>query len=162
MNNQFSALRLRKSLIATLFAVTALTACSSGKWGFPYRAPVQQGNWVTAEQVSLLQVGMTAEQVRFALGTPTLTNVFHPNRWDYPYYFKPGYGEPVLRKFVVWFDNNGLLARWEGDEQPNFQPSDYATQQRWDGRQAPQETEKSLQEAAPALPDTGVQITPLQ
>lgn len=162
MNNQFSALRLRKSLIATLFAVTALTACSSGKWGFPYRAPVQQGNWVTAEQVSLLQVGMTAEQVRFALGTPTLTNVFRPDRWDYPYYFKPGYGEPVLRKFVVWFDNNGLLARWEGDTQPDFQPSDYATQQRWDSRQVSQEAEKSLQEAAPALPDTGVQTAPLQ
>ncbi|MDY3331190.1 MAG: outer membrane protein assembly factor BamE [Pelistega sp.] len=160
MNIQLSALRLRKGLIASLFAVTALTACTSGKWGFPYRAPVQQGNWVTAEQVSLLQAGMSPEQVRYALGTPTLTNVFHPNRWDYHYYFKPGYGDPVLRKFVVWFDNNGLLSRWEGDPQPDFQPSDYATQQRWDGRQA--EAERALQQAEPALPETGVQTNPLQ
>lgn len=99
----------------------ALSACGSTKWGFPYRADVQQGNWITAEQVARLERGMTREQVRFVLGTPTLRDVFHAERWDYTYYHKPGYGEPEVRRFTVWFEGD-LLARWEGDQQPDRQP----------------------------------------
>ncbi|VFR40637.1 Outer membrane lipoprotein SmpA, a component of the essential YaeT outer-membrane protein assembly complex [plant metagenome] len=114
--------RLRAGLALAALAF-ALTACSSstGKWGFPYRAPVQQGNWITQEQVALLQVGMTREQVRFALGSPTLTSVLHADRWDYPYYYVPGRGAAQERKFTVWFDNE-RLARWQGDDQPDIQP----------------------------------------
>ena len=99
----------------------ALAACGGTKWGFPYRADIQQGNWITAEQVARLQPGMSREQVRFLLGTPTLQDIFHSDRWDYPYYNQPGYGEPELRRFSVWFDGD-FLARWEGDEQPDRQP----------------------------------------
>lgn len=106
---------------AALLMAFALGGCASGKWGFPYRAGIQQGNWITQEQVALLQPGMTREQVRFALGSPTLTSVLHANRWDYPYYFKPGYGEPSERQFTVFFEND-LLARWSGDSQPELQP----------------------------------------
>ena len=113
--------RFLKTALAAAAIAAAVAGCSSDKWGFPYRAPVQQGNWITQEQVALLQPGMTREQVRFALGSPTLTSVLHADRWDYPYYFKPGYGEPSERKFTVWFEND-LLARWEGDKQPELQP----------------------------------------
>ena len=65
--------------------------------------------------------GMTREQVRFALGSPTLTSVLHADRWDYPYFFKPGYGKPSERKFTVYFQND-VVARWEGDAQPELQP----------------------------------------
>nr|WP_245801317.1 outer membrane protein assembly factor BamE [Pollutimonas bauzanensis] len=99
----------------------ALSACGTTKWGFPYRPDVQQGNWITSEQVAQLQKGMTREQVRFILGTPTLQDVFRTNRWDYPYYNKPGYGKEQERKFTVWFEGDSL-ARWEGDEQPDRQP----------------------------------------
>ncbi|NEN75004.1 outer membrane protein assembly factor BamE [Pelistega sp. NLN82] len=153
MNKLYSALRLHKGLLTSLVAVAALTACSSGKWGFPYKAPLQQGNWVTAEQVALLQPGMSSDQVRYALGSPTLIDMFHPNRWEYAYYFKPGYGDPVLRKFTVWFDENGLLRHWEGDPQPNFQPSDFATQQQWKG--------DKVEEMA-SDKTSGMTITPLQ
>lgn len=111
---------LKTALAATAIAVV-VAGCSSDKWGFPYRAPVQQGNWITQEQIALLQPGMTREQVRFALGSPTLTSALHSERWDYPYYFKPGYGEAQERKFTVWFDNN-RLTRWDGDKQPDLQP----------------------------------------
>ncbi len=113
--------RFRYGLVASLTALAVLGGCASGEWGFPYRPSVQQGNWITAEDVSLLQKGMTQDQVRYALGSPTLHDIFHPDRWDYPYYFKPGYGDPVIRKFSVWFVN-GRVDRWEGDEQPTFQP----------------------------------------
>lgn len=111
---------LRAGLTASVLAL-ALTACGTTNWGFPYRPDVQQGNWITSEQVAQLQKGMSREQVRFILGTPTLQDIFRTNRWDYPYYNKPGYGEEQERKFTVWFDGDSLL-RWEGDQQPDRQP----------------------------------------
>ena len=112
----------RRVLVGLAIASTIMLAgCSSEKWGFPYRYSVQQGNWVTQEQVDTLQVGMTREQVRFVLGSPTLTSVLHADRWDYPYYYTPGTGTPQERKFTVWFEND-LLARWQGDDQPSVQP----------------------------------------
>lgn len=111
---------LRVGLIAGMTALT-LSACSGSKYGLPYKAPVQQGNWLTSTQIDRLEVGMTREQVRFLLGSPTLQDVFHNNRWDYPYYHKPGYGKEELRKFTVWFEDD-ILVRWQGDLQPDRQP----------------------------------------
>lgn len=111
---------------AVLLLAGTLAACGSvdrtGRafWQ-PYRPNVQQGNWITQQQVSLLRPGMTREQVRFALGTPTLTPIFHAERWEYPYFLKPGYGDIQERRFTVYFEND-LLVRWEGDEQPTVQP----------------------------------------
>jgi outer membrane protein assembly factor BamE len=112
--------KLRTGLTVSVLAM-ALSACGTTNWGFPYRADVQQGNWITAEQVSQLQKGMTREQVRFILGTPTLQDVFRSNRWDYPYFNKPGYGKVEERKFTVWFEGDAL-DHWEGDTQPDRQP----------------------------------------
>ena len=64
-------------LIGVVFVAALTTGCGSDRWGFPYKVGVQQGNWVTQSQVELLSAGMTPEQVRFALGTPTLTSVLH-------------------------------------------------------------------------------------
>jgi len=113
--------------LALAFAACAtLAACAtddrSGRAFYqPYRPSVQQGNWITQQQVSQLQPGMTREQVRFILGTPTLTPLFHAERWDYPYRFKPGYGEVEQRRFTVYFENDRLV-RWDGDPQPTLQP----------------------------------------
>lgn len=122
---------MRKSLRilrapAALAAVLALSACgayNSYVPGFitPYRSDVQQGNWVTSEMVALLKPGMTREQVRFALGSPALTDIFHADRWDYPYSFLPGRGKPEQRLLTVFFEND-RLARWSGDEMPDRQP----------------------------------------
>ncbi|WP_233154971.1 outer membrane protein assembly factor BamE [Candidimonas nitroreducens] len=112
--------RLRAAL-ALGVAAAALSACGTTNWGFPYRADVQQGNWITSEQVAQLRKGMTRDQVRYILGTPTLQDAFRSNRWDYPYLNKPGYGKTQERKFTVWFDGD-LLDHWAGDPQPDRQP----------------------------------------
>jgi len=98
-----------------------LSACGGTKWGFPYKTDMQQGNWITSEQVARLEKGMTREQVRFVLGTPVLQDIFRTNRWDYTYYNKPGYGKAEERKFTVWFKGD-VLDHWEGDQQPDRQP----------------------------------------
>lgn len=112
----------RATLVATVVLTAMLaTGCGSNQWGFPYKVGVQQGNWITTEQVGLLTEGMTREQVRFALGSPTITSVLHADRWDYPYFYKAPNGLIEERNFTVFFQN-GLLVKWEGDEQPNVQP----------------------------------------
>ncbi|CAM5779502.1 outer membrane protein assembly factor BamE [Castellaniella caeni] len=124
-------------LAASLLTI-GLAGCGSNNWGFPYRATVQQGNWITSEQVAQLEVGMTRDQVRFILGTPTLEDIFHAERWDYPYYNQPGYGKDELRKFTVWFEND-RLTRWSGDEQPDRQPF----QKNDSGKEAVQSADKA-------------------
>lgn len=116
-----SSLRTGLVLIALAVGMTALSGCTSSQWGFPYKTGVQQGNWITKDQVALLRPGMTREQVRFALGTPTLSSALHANRWDYPYYYRSGNGKVDERVFTVLFDG-GQLASWKGDDQPELQP----------------------------------------
>ncbi|HEU0228990.1 MAG TPA: outer membrane protein assembly factor BamE [Burkholderiaceae bacterium] len=111
---------MRVALVAGATALT-LSACGTTNWGFPYKMDVQQGNWITSEQVAQLRKGMTPDQVRFILGSPTLHDVLHADRWDYPYLNEPGYGKREDRNFTVWF-KNGLLDHWKGDAQPDRQP----------------------------------------
>lgn len=80
----------------------------------PYRIDIRQGNYVTQEMVAQLKPGMTRDQVRFILGTPLVTDVFHADRWDYVYSFRPGRGETQLRRFAVFFEES-KLARVAGD-----------------------------------------------
>ncbi|MBA3904306.1 MAG: outer membrane protein assembly factor BamE [Rhodocyclaceae bacterium] len=80
----------------------------------PYRIDIRQGNFVTQEMVAQLKPGMTRDQVRFVLGTPLVTDVFHAERWDYVYRFQPGRGEVQQRRFTVYFED-GKLVRVAGD-----------------------------------------------
>ena len=51
----------------------------------PYKMDIRQGNYVTAEMREKLKLGMSKHQVRYVLGTPMVSDVFHGNRWDYVY-----------------------------------------------------------------------------
>lgn len=145
---------LRTGLAAGVIA-TALGACGSTNWGFPYRPDIQQGNWITSEQVAKLQAGMTREQVRYILGTPTLQDIFHNDRWDYPYYNNPGYGKDEQRRFTVWFQGDTLL-RWEGDQQPDrqpFQKADTGMQKAANGEKSPATAQPTITGGAPVGQD---------
>ncbi len=122
------ALRYARTGLLALSLGLALAGCSSDKWGFPYRHSVQQGNWITKEQVAQLKPGMTPNQVRFVLGSPTLNDVLHADRWDYIYYYRSGNGTSQERKFTVWFKND-VLDHWDGDPQPDKQPYQLNKQQ---------------------------------
>jgi outer membrane protein assembly factor BamE len=83
----------------------------------PYRPDIQQGNFVSREMISQLREGMTQDQVRFILGTPLLTDVFHANRWDYPFRIKKGNGETTSSRVTLHFQDN-RLTRIEGGDLP--------------------------------------------
>lgn len=83
----------------------------------PYRPDIQQGNFVSQEMLNQLKVGQTREQVKFVLGTPLLTDVFHANRWDYPFYLARGDGEVTSARVTVFFKDN-IVERFEGGNLP--------------------------------------------
>jgi outer membrane protein assembly factor BamE len=83
----------------------------------PYRMDIQQGNVVTQEMIAKIQPGMSRSQVRFALGTPLVVDVFHQDRWDYVYFFQKAGVVTEQRRIVVFFKDDKLV-RIEGDVVP--------------------------------------------
>jgi outer membrane protein assembly factor BamE len=83
----------------------------------PYKMEIQQGNFVSQEMVAQLEPGMSKEQVRFILGTPLITDIFHGERWDYVYWREDQAGNREQRKLAVFFAD-GKLARLDGDVVP--------------------------------------------
>jgi outer membrane protein assembly factor BamE len=93
----------RRPALLLLPVLFTLAACTI------YRPDVQQGNEVTAAQVALLKPGMTRSQVRFVLGTPLISDPFHPDRWDYIYTMRLGRSEKIeTRRVTVYFRNDSL------------------------------------------------------
>lgn len=82
-----------------------------------YRPTIQQGNVVTQEQVNELKPGMSKRQVRFLLGSPMLTDVFHADRWDYAFTRGEGSRPSEMQRVTVYFDQDRLV-RIEGDLRP--------------------------------------------
>jgi len=101
-----------------LAAAFALSACKQNvelpSLISPYRIDIQQGNVVTQEMVSKLKVGMTRSQVRFVLGSPLVTDMFHSDRWDYVYTMQKQGKPEERRRLTVIFDGD-KLATLEGD-----------------------------------------------
>lgn len=91
----------------------------------PYRIDIQQGNFVSKEMLAQVKEGMTRDQVRFALGTPLLTDLFHEDRWDYVFRLQKGNGEVTSSRVTIFFNGN-LLSRIDGGNLPTEQ--DYLSQ----------------------------------
>jgi outer membrane protein assembly factor BamE len=97
---------------------TQVTKLQKFLWIFsPYRPDIQQGNFVSQEMLTQLKVGQTREQVRFLLGTPLLTDMFHADRWDYPFYLARGNGELTTSRVTVYF-KDGVVERFDGGNLP--------------------------------------------
>ena len=112
----------------TLIGVLGMDGCTSAvdetqrnwvnKIFRPYVPDVVQGNFISSEQYSKLQLGLTREQVRQIMGTPLLASYFHANHWDYVFEFKRS-GQPIGKKrhVTVFFDGDKVV-KFEGDALP--------------------------------------------
>lgn len=101
--------KLLPLVLATLF----VSGC-----GLVYRQPIFQGNLLEKTSVDQLQAGMDQRQVLMLLGTPSIRDPFHHDRWDYVASQRIGRtGAPVVKTMTLWFEN-GQLARWEGEYFP--------------------------------------------
>ena len=87
-------------------------------WVFsPYRPDIQQGNFVSQEMLAQLKPGQTRDQVRFLLGSPMIADMFHADRWDFPFYLARGDGELTTSRVTVYFKDN-VVERFDGGNLP--------------------------------------------
>jgi outer membrane protein assembly factor BamE len=97
---------------------TGTSAVNPVNWITPYKVDVIQGNFVSKEQIELLQPGMSRDQVKAVLGTPLMASLFHADRWDYVFTLKRQGVESQSFKYTVFFKND-LLERFAGDAMPS-------------------------------------------
>ncbi len=109
-----------KKILISVFIPIVLLASGCSSWGdvsLVHVPVIEQGNIVTPEMVALLEPGMSKRQVRFALGSPMLVDVFHDQRWEYLLTIKRR-NEPLeIKHFNVYFEGD-RLSRYEGDIPP--------------------------------------------
>lgn len=114
---------MQKIILATLLVSSMLGGCV-------YKIDIPQGTPLTRTQASQVQPGMTYQQVRFLLGSPTIADPLNPLRWDYIYNYIPGtyakkanLAEATGQHLKIYFDNSGVVSRIEGlNSIPNTQP----------------------------------------
>ena len=116
-----------QKIMLTLFVTSLLTGCST--LGV-YKVDIPQGTPLTQAQAAKIQVGMTHQQVRFLLGSPTISDPLNPLRWDYIYNYIPGtYAKKAKipaahgQHLKIFFNNQGIVEKIEGLETiPESQP----------------------------------------
>lgn len=136
-------LSCRPAVLLALAAVTALAGCASdrSRSGFlePYRFAIPQGNYINQQMLDEVHAGMSPDEVRLRIGTPLLTDVFHPNRWEYVFRFQYANGDSELRRVTVYFADNRVTEVKHDPLPARDDPNDPALP----GYQPNQETENS-------------------
>lgn len=91
----------------------SLLLASCGNFSVPmpgsYKMDIRQGNFVTADMLGKIKLGMTRAQVRYALGTPMISDVFHANRWDYVYRLEHRREVVEQQRLTVYFEGDNLV-----------------------------------------------------
>lgn len=91
----------------------ALAGC-----GILYKQPIYQGNLMEKEAVDQLRPGLSKQQVAGLLGTPSLADPFHAQRWDYAASERTNrQGDVEIKVLTLHFENDTLV-RWEGEYFP--------------------------------------------
>ncbi|UHQ21562.1 outer membrane protein assembly factor BamE [Lysobacter sp. 5GHs7-4] len=100
-----------------LLLVLSIALITSG-CGILYKQPIYQGNLLEKTAIDQLQTGMTKQQVQLLLGSPSIEDPFHHDRWDYTATQRTGRLARTEKKNLVLHFENDALARWEGDYFP--------------------------------------------
>ena len=99
-------------IFCLFFATLACTGC-----GLIYKQNIQQGNAIEQEDLDELYIGMNQRQVLFVLGTPSVMDPFHQDRWDYVQTFSRRGGDMVQRTVTLHFEDD-LLTKIIGGDDP--------------------------------------------
>ena len=100
-----------------LLLVLSIAVITSG-CGILYKQPIYQGNLLEKAQVDQLQAGMSKQQVDALIGSPSIADPFHHDRWDYTATERTDRrGTTQVKNMTLWFENDAL-AKWEGEYFP--------------------------------------------
>ena len=102
-------------IITLIFISLLFISACSGRLFTVHKIDVQQGNAIDPKKVEQVKIGMTREQVKFLMGPPLITDVFHPERWDYIYFLIPDYGETERRHLMVLFEGDKVASLEKSD-----------------------------------------------
>lgn len=93
---------MRFLLVFLILISSSLSSCF-----LLYQPDIEQGNVITKKMVSQVRTGMSPTQVRYLLGTPLISDVFHKDRWDYYYALHPKGGKASIKhRLTIYFVNN--------------------------------------------------------
>lgn len=98
-----------RPVFSIALASLLLSACST-----IYKQPVFQGNLLDKANVDQIAVGMSRQQVFALLGSPSVEDPFHQDRWDYIASQRRDYDATVIKTYTVHF-NGDKVVRWEGE-----------------------------------------------
>jgi outer membrane protein assembly factor BamE len=102
----------------TRLLFSLILACLTGTGcNLIYKQNIQQGNALEQDDLDELYIGMNQRQVLFVLGTPSVKDPFHQDRWDYVQTFSRR-GNPMISRTVTLRFEDGLLASIEGENDP--------------------------------------------
>jgi len=99
-----------RPVFSLALASLLLSACTS----VIYKQPVFQGNLLEKTNVDAIAVGLSRQQVYALLGSPSVEDPFHQNRWDYIATQRRGHGKTEIKAYTVHFEGDKVV-RWEGD-----------------------------------------------
>ena len=117
---------ITRLLFCTVFVLFTASGC-----GLIYKQNIQQGNAIEQDDLDELYEGMNRRQVLFVLGTPSIMDPFHQDRWDYVQTFSRRGSDPVQRTVTLRFEDDLLTeiigrdnaafasASNEPDDEPN-------------------------------------------
>ena len=96
-------------------ALIALLAAATAGCGILYKQPIYQGNLIEKSAADQLQAGMSRQQVLTLLGTPSIADPFHHERWDYTATQRANRrGTTDIKNMTLWFEGDSL-SKWEGE-----------------------------------------------
>lgn len=107
----------------SFLASLTLASCSTLMEHLPgvYKLDIQQGNIIDQEMIDQLRPGMRKRQVLYVLGSPMLTDVFHPERWDYIHSVQKDGGPRMQKRISLYFEGDSLIGV-QGDFKPSTKP----------------------------------------
>ena len=84
-----------------------------------YHQPIYQGNLLEAKNVEQVKPGMSKQDVMALLGSPSIADPFHSQRWDYvaTEQDRRGQSKPNIKTLTLIFNDN-VLATVEGNYFP--------------------------------------------
>ena len=100
------------------FLLIAVVALAVSGCGILYKQPIYQGNLIEKSNADQLAVGQSRQQVAVLLGTPSIADPFHAQRWDYTAAERTNRrGTTEVKNLTVFFEGN-VVSRWEGEYFP--------------------------------------------
>ena len=103
---------MRKTWMFMPMTALLLTAALTAGCGIIYHTPVYQGNLLESKNVEQLKVGMSKQDVIALVGSPSIADPFHSQRWDYvaTEQDRRAQRKPDIKTLTLTFDGNALAS----------------------------------------------------